>query len=92
MTLHLNGAKTIVYEDGGDDKYTDTSGIFTPTNIDDVKLCDLLKRKVKFVYQKKDGNTIQIKDLGNIISTLLAIQKAIDGESILAEEVLKSLL
>ncbi len=34
-------------------------------------------------------SAIQIKGLGNIISTLLTTQKAVDGESILAEEVSK---
>ncbi len=90
MTLNLNEAKIIVYEDSGGNKYTlDASGISTLTNIDDIKLSDLLEGKVKFIYQKKDSNAIQIKGLGNIISTLLATQKAVDGESILAEEVSK---
>ncbi|OWZ25602.1 hypothetical protein CCY16_00671 [Wolbachia endosymbiont of Wuchereria bancrofti] len=54
MTLNLNEAKIIVYEDGGGNKYTlDASGISTLTNIDDIKLSDLLEGKVKFIYQKK---------------------------------------
>ncbi|MCA4775427.1 hypothetical protein IHO40_05090 [Wolbachia endosymbiont of Mansonella ozzardi] len=91
-TSDLNETKVIVYEDGGGNKYIlDASGISNLSNIDDIKLSNLLKAEVKFKYHPSDGKEAEKKGLGNIIGTLFAIKNSstANSKTILEKEIAK---